>query len=163
MTLRQWIVPLCTGIAGLAAGLLLGGHLERADGAAVAAPAAPAGISASRERPAPPADISLEAIRRVVREELDARAAAGGARETPTVAGPPEDSPPSREQAASAAQAHTLLDAAIARRQWTDDDARSLRAHFHELTSNQQSELLQRFTVAVNQGRLVPETDQVPF
>jgi hypothetical protein len=153
MTRQRWWWPAATGIAGLAAGFLLGGRAP--DGAArpaVSTPAAaPAGGAAGM--------LTAEDVRRVVREELNARTPAGASvASVPAV--PPEITP---AQAAATQQAQAVLDSAIARRSWTEADADAMRETFDELTPDQQSEILRQYAVAVNQGRLVPQTDRIPF
>jgi hypothetical protein len=101
--------------------------------------------------------LTAEDVRRVVREEL---AAQGGgtvaAASTPTA-------PPSAAQAAAASTAQSVLQTAIARRSWTEADADEMRATFDQLTPDQQAEILRQYAVAVNQGRLVPQTERMPF
>jgi hypothetical protein len=38
-----------------------------------------------------------------------------------------------------------------------------LKAEFHQLAPAQQAEIMQRYAMAVNQGRIVPTTDRLPF
>ena len=56
-----------------------------------------------------------------------------------------------------------MLEGAIARRAWTEQDADAMRAVFPDLNGDQQSEILRQYAVAVNQGRLVPQSERVPF
>jgi len=165
MNLRSWLLPACTGLAGLVAGFVLAGRLDHRGDVPDALEVRPGTVIGSDSSDARPnrasATVTLDDIRRVVREEMAAYSP-GGQQHVPQPGGPAAQAL-TREQAAAAAQANAVLDAAISRRQWTDDDAKSLRAQFHELSADQQAELLQRFSVAVNQGRLVPETDQIPF
>jgi hypothetical protein len=74
-----------------------------------------------------------------------------------------EPHPPTPAQTAALARASTLIDSAISRRQFTDADVDALRAEFHQLSAEQQAEVMQRYAVAVNQGRIVPESDRLPF
>jgi hypothetical protein len=149
----RWLLPAATGIAGLAAGFLLGQGRE--------APAIQG--SAAIPPSTPMAALTAEDLRRVVREELAARSA-------PPVASPPAGEPPpvatpetiARESAA-ALQAQSVLDGAIARRTWTEQDADGMREVFGSLSAEQQSEFLRQYAMAVNQGRLVPQTERVPF
>ncbi len=70
---------------------------------------------------------------------------------------------PTAARVASQQRASQLIDGAISRRQWTDADVDSLQTLFHQLTTEQQAEVLRQYAVAVNEGRLVPQTDRLPF
>ena len=157
---RGWL-PIATGLAGLAAGWFLAGRLgaPAETGAAVLPPL---------QLDAPPAfhadgaqGLSLEDLRRVVREELAAAALPGGgkAREA--------ESTPRPEltgvQVAAGQRARQLLDGAIGRGRWSDAEVDAMKGVFDQLTAEQQAEVLQHYATAVNQGRLVPETDRPPF
>jgi hypothetical protein len=61
------------------------------------------------------------------------------------------------------ARAGMVIDSALSRRQFTDADVDALRAEFHQLSSAQQAEVMQRYAMAVNQGRIVPQSDRLPF
>lgn len=99
----------------------------------------------------------------MVREELAAR---GSGTDAPV---PPGESPPAAppevmaRESAAASQAQSVLEVAIARRTWTEQDADSMREVFASLSGEQQAELLRQYAVAVNQGRLIPQTDRIPF
>jgi len=159
MTPRSWMVPAASAVAGLVAGLFIGNF--RGDGAA-----APQGAAAPARVQAAPVDpdqrgVSIEEVRRVVREELaahDRHAASPGQAST---AQPPE--PKSATQETATSRANEVLVAALGRRQWTDGDAAALRSQFYQMTGDDQSEVLRQFSQAVNEGRLTVETDQVPF
>jgi hypothetical protein len=161
---RSWLVPLGTGLGGLAAGwILAAGRYPPASDAPQTATTQPQG-SPIEVRPAvvQSATISLEDVRRVVREELVA------AKVRPAVAGQPagdadEPQPPTPAQTAAMARAGMVIDSALSRRQFTDADVDALRAEFHQLSSAQQAEVMQRYAMAVNQGRIVPQSDRLPF
>jgi hypothetical protein len=110
---------------------------------------------------------SLEDVRQVVREELAGRelirdpvsAAAHASDEKEKR----ESVPATLEQTAAAVEASAVLDSAIARRIWTDGDAERFSEQFERMPADQRMDLLRRFSVAVNQGRLVPQTDRMPF
>lgn len=166
MAPRKWIIPSCTGIGGLVVGLLLGGALPGND------PGESPGISQvpgrsstdgldGRARGESQLTLSLEDVRRVVREELAASNTGSAPAGNPSAADPPE--PPGEAAIAANEDARRVLVAAIARRQWTQADADALRSRFHAMSGADQDELLRQFSMAVNQGRLVVETDQVPF
>jgi hypothetical protein len=162
MRVQDWLLPTATGAVGLVVGFLIARQIDVPEAAAGGEPAAvftPSPTGAAR----PSREISLDDLRRVVREELAARDAGSPARSVVAAAEPAAASPPTPEQTAAAANAQRVLDAAIARRLWTDSDADQLRAHFYSLSPDQQDEILRNFSVAVNQGRLVPETDKIPF
>jgi hypothetical protein len=106
--------------------------------------------------------ISLDDVRRVVREELVAakvRPAGAGQAVVETE----EPQPPTPAQTAALGRASAVLDSALARRQFTDADVDALRAEFHQLSVEQQGEIMQRYAMAVNQGRIVPQSDRLPF
>ena len=158
MPMRHWWLPAATGVAGLVAGILVSGLV----GAGGAAPSA----TVASERSA--GVLTTEDVRRVVREELVARDSTP-ARATPTPgaasAAPAATAPvaPSASQTSAAQQAESILAAAISRRTWTETDAASLREIFHDMSAEQQAETLRQFAVAVNQERLSPQTERIPF
>lgn len=152
MSLRNWGYP-AAGIAGLALGLMMSSMMGGRD----ATMEAPVG-----SRPTPtrgePAALTVEDIRRVVREELAvARSGASQERHADAVAAP------STAQSAAATEARSVLEAAIARRSWDETDADAMREVFANLSGEQQAEFLRQYAMAVNQGRLVPNTERVPF
>jgi hypothetical protein len=143
----RWWLPVITGIAGLAAGVFIG----RDEAVAPPAPSissAPAGVTTA---------LTAEDIRRVVREELASKAAG--------IHAPPPVQPAltTTEQRAAAVQAQSVLDSAIARRSWTEADADALREIFDQMSADQQAEILRQYSLAVNQARLTPRTDRIPF
>jgi hypothetical protein len=164
VTARSWLVPLGTGLGGLAAGwILASGRYPSASELPLTATTqlqgSPVEASPAVVRSA---TISLEDVRRVVREELVA------AKGRPAVAGQiagdaVEPPPPTPAQTAALARADAVLDSALSRRQFTDADVDALRAEFHQLSTEQQAEVMQRYAVAVNQGRIVPQSDRLPF
>lgn len=161
MTTRAWLLALGTGLVGFVAGWM------------VAAPAdVPVAAAYTPQTQGPPHEagpaftsqgtISLDDVRRVVREEL----AAADTRTAPGARGAPDASepePPTPAQTAALARAGMVLDGALSRRQFTEADVDALRAEFHQLAPAQQAEIMQRYAVAVNQGRIVPQTDRIPF
>ena len=150
--LQAWWVPAATGIAGLAAGLFLGG---RGDGPAPAAIPDGAPVTAIVTTAGA---LTAEDIRRVVREELAARSAS-----EPVAAVTARSEPPTAAQDAAGSQARSVLDTAIAKRQWAETDADAMRDVFDKLSPDQQAEIMRQYAQAVNQGRLVPQTDRMPF
>ena len=164
MTARAWLVPLGAGLGGLAAGwILASGRYTPASDAPLSttdeARGAPVEVSSAVSQSA---TISLDDVRRVVREELVAakgRPAVVGQTASDTAESPP----PTPAQTAALARASTLIDSAISRRQCTDADVDALSAEFHPLSTEQQAEVMQRYAVAVNQGRIVPQSDRLPF
>jgi hypothetical protein len=165
MTLRAWLVPLICGVVGVVVGWRL---LPRAEAPATAPAAFAASPIASESAQVPgPAGVSsggltADDVRRVVREEL--AVALRESRTGPLAAGEAvAPVPPTPAQDAALLRANQLLAGAISRRQWTDDDADTLRAELHTLTPEQQGEVLRQYAVAVNQGRIVPQSDRPPF
>ena len=161
---RSWLVPLGTGLGGLAAGwILASGRYTPVSDAPLSTADQPRGSPVEVSPAASPSGtISLDDVRRVVREELVAakgRAAVAGQTAGDTVL--PE--PPTPAQTAALARASTLIDSAVSRRQITDADVDALRAEFQQLSAEQQTEIMQRYAVAVNQGRIVPQSDRLPF
>jgi hypothetical protein len=161
---RSWLVPLGTGLGGLAVGwILASGRYTSESDAPLMTTTQPLG-SPVEVRPAveQSAAISLDDVRRVVREELVA------ARGRPAVAGQSvgdkeEAQPPTLAQTAALGRANMVLDNAISRRQFVDADVDALRAEFHQLSTEQQAEVMQRYAMAVNQGRIIPQSDRLPF
>ena len=159
-SLRTWLVPTVAGFAGLAAGFFI----ARDGGEAGAGPATISADSRTLSEPQlreTTSSFTLDDVRRVVREELDARGVAGGAKsEVPaSLAAALPDS----AQSAASSRASSTLEAALARRSWTEQDSDSLRNDFVDMTSDQRAGWLRQFSVAVNQGRLVPESERSPF
>lgn len=163
MTQGRWWLPIATGLAGLAAGWFLAVHLRAQPEAGTAAFAAPIGATSSDDRPRAAQGPTLEDLRRVVREELAAAGASAGAGRSPGSDPTPSSPEPTDAQVAAGQGAHQVLDGAIARGRFTDNDIDALKDVFHQLTTQQQAEVLQRYAVAVNQGRIVPETARLPF
>ena len=147
--IQKWLLPAVTGVAGFTAGLLVG--VQRAD-----APAAVFTTGSSASQPG----LTADDVRRVVREELAARGSVAADVKPAALPLPP---PVSAQQVAAASQAQSVLEGAIARRAWTEQDADAMRAVFPDLNGDQQSEILRQYAVAVNQGRLVPQSERVPF
>lgn len=147
---RKWLLPAATGLAGLAAGFMLGSHQGEPD-----APALSSAVTTATG-----AALTAEDVRRVIREELAVRAPDSGPAQK--VAAPPAPAVTAREAAASS-RAQSVLEIAIARRVWTEQDADAMREAFPELNRDQQAEFLRQYALAVNQGRLVPQTERVPF
>jgi hypothetical protein len=157
MSPRDWMLPVTACLAGLGIGLVIPRGTEAtrpavlpADTATRAPAASPASASAS---------FTLDDIRHVVREEIMAHESESGV--APPVAESARAAPP--PPSAAEARAAATLDAAIARRVWTEADAEALRADFTELSAAQRAEWLRQYSVAVNQGRLVPETERGPL
>jgi hypothetical protein len=158
MAMRQGWLPAATGVAGLAAGVLLSGWW----GGEGAAPLA----QAARERVA--GSLTVEEVRHVVREELAAHGAAP-TRGTPPPLGATSEMAvlapalPTASQTSATQQAESILAAAISRHTWAETDADALRGIFHDMSADQQAETLRQFAMAVNQGRLTPQTERIPF
>jgi hypothetical protein len=164
MTTRDWLVPSLTGLVCLAAGMYLASDPDNPDDVAQRRQIQPQFSNAARmdprDRERIAMEISVDELRRVVREEL----AAHDASRARAVDAPREDAEqPTPAQVVATAEAQAVLDAALARRTWTNGDAEALRERIDELTADQRMELLRKFSVAVNQGHLVPQTDQIPF
>ena len=163
-TARSWLVPLGTGLGGLAAGWILASGRYAPESPELLTTTTQTQGSPVEVSPAvsQPGTISIDDVRRVVREELVAskgRTAVAGQAASDMV----EPPPPTSAQTAALARASSLLDSAISRRQFTDADVDALRAEFHQLSTEQQTEVMQRYVVAVNQGRIVPQSDRLPF
>ena len=158
--LRSWTLVTAGLAGGLAAGLLLAPFV--ATNAAVPIPQAVRVATTSTEAtPCPQwsfAMISAE-VRRVTREELAAFEQSLGRTHEP-LADPRNVDP---MQVAALARAHTILDRAIGRRQWTDADADSLRAEMAGLPASQRTEIVRQLSLAINQGQVTPESDRLPF
>lgn len=155
-------MPAATGLAGLAAGLMINapGGSESDPGPA---PAVVFSTEGSRSAPSVQVPVTIDDLRRVVREELAAQRTS-----TPPRAAdhdPLAESTASSvaEQDAAARQARAVLDAAISRRSWTAADRDALHAQFPAMSPAQRQEWLQQYAQAVNQDRLVPDLEQPPF
>jgi len=148
---RHWMLPAATGIAGLAAGWHLGSGREEVQLAALH----PAGQA---NTPSTADGLTPDDVRRVIREELARRDG------SPEIPAPPAPATiPNAKEAAAASQAQSVIEAAISRRAWTEADADAMRDVFPAMNPDQQGEVLRQYSQAVNQGRLIPQTDRVPF
>jgi len=164
MTTPAWSIALATGVAGFAAGWLVAappGAPPAASSFVLSAPVpAPDLAREPHQAPTPRDGISLDDVRRVVREEL-AAAGTGGSAAAPASQEAADE--PSPAQLEAMGRASTVLDGALARRLFTEADRDSMRAEFHQLSPRQQTEIMRRYSVAVNQGRIVPESEWLPF
>ena len=164
---RSLLLPFSVGLAGLAglaAGWILASWFNAAPG--------PASMPLDGAQDPPvvtsptvaSGSITLDDLRRVVREELATAARTAGAQARTVVEDVPDDAVrPTPEQDAAHSRINQLLDAAISRRSWTEADVDAMRAEFHQLTADQQAEVMRRYAMAVNEGRIVPQSDRVPF
>ena len=166
MPLPKWLVPAATGLAGLVAGLLIN-HSAESDPAAPGRESAavfPGATAAPASATAPSvAPVTLEDLRRVVREELAAMPQAGASQGGGDPALQDSSALSIAEQNTAATQARAVLDAALSRRSWTDDDREALHAQFPVMSAAQRDEWLQQYAQAVNQGRLIPDSERPPF
>jgi hypothetical protein len=80
-----------------------------------------------------------------------------------TPAAPDPSEPPPPERVVAAGEAHEVLDGAIARGRFTDEDAAKLRDRLRAVTDEDRFELLRSFSVAVNDGRLRVEAGPLLF
>jgi hypothetical protein len=164
---RSLLLPFSVGLAGLAglaAGWILASRFIAAPGPAFM-PLEGAEDSPVLTSPtAASGPITLDDLRRVVREELAAAARTPGAQVRTEAEDVPDDAVrPTPEQDAALSRINQLLDAAISRRNWTEADVDAMRAEFPQLTADQQAEVMRRYAMAVNQGRIVPQSDRLPF
>lgn len=162
MSLRDWLLPAATGIAGLVAGLLIGGG--ETEQRSVASPST-AVFPGTRETAtsAPPTSVTLEDLRRVVREELAAHLPEAQGQPAPQPRFENSTATSEAEQQAAATQARAMLDAALARRSWTEEDRHAILPHVMAMSPAQREEWLLQYVQAVNQGRLVPDSERPPF
>jgi len=163
MASRQWLMPAATGLTGLVAGFLMGGHTGESPSTGDASPHVvvyPRADSTSTQLPAS-GPVTLDDLRRVVREELAALPAAGAVRGGHDVESAVAE--PTPEQDFAADQARAVLGSALSRRSWTDADRDALAPQFAAMSPAQREEWLQQYVQAVNQGRLVPESELPPF
>jgi hypothetical protein len=177
---RAWLLPMGAGITGLLVGMLiaqtamrqpapqpeLGGQMSAIGNAQTAAPIDTAGAVEV---------VSLTDIRLSIRQELATYASSlkladGNDADKSRITDQSnsgndhqEAIQPNPAQLAAASRAHSIVDTAIAQRQWTERDADRFRSEFDSLTHEQSAEILQKFAVAINRGQLVPQTDRIPF
>jgi hypothetical protein len=122
-------------------------------------PTAPARASADA-RPAPVCVARLSELDlQRLRDEV--AAAVKPAAPEPAAAKPAPATPP--ERGAATTDAHQVIDAAVARGRWTDDDAQQLRNVLAPLPPDEQFEVTRSLAVAVNSGSLRIETLGAPF
>jgi hypothetical protein len=115
--------------------------------------------------------ITAAEIRQIVRDELASNASSAKStdgvianrhvdQQTPG-SGEKTTTPATISQVASASKMRSMVDAAIARRQWTESDVTQLRGELDSLTAEQRSELIQKIVVAINRGEMIPQTEQL--
>jgi len=161
MASRNWLMPAATGFAGLVAGFLIGDRAGEPQSTGVAGSPVvvyPGTASTAAQPSASP--VTLDELRRVVREELAALPASGAPRSGGSDA---VEIAPSPEQNLAADQARAVLGSALSRRSWTDADREALAPQFAAMSSAQRTDWLQQYALAVNQGRLVPDSELPPF
>ncbi len=143
-------VMLACAVAGLIG--YLAGRVSQpaAETGAIAAPVAAAPAPRSPVRPERPVIPAAPRPRPVTQAPEDAAAAPAG-----------EQGPAADPRAAAAARA--VVDAALARGAWTDDDAAALRPHLRTLSAEQRDALLATLFPAVNEGRVRLETSGPPI
>jgi hypothetical protein len=154
MSLRDWLVPAATGLAGLAAGFLIAENRSMPAIPAVILPHVTEDVADARPAAVP---VTLDDLRRIVREELAAMRASHGPEAQESAAESPAD------QDAAATQARAVLDAALSRRSWTETDREALAHQFVLMSPAQRDEWMQKYAQAVNQGRLIPDSERPPF
>lgn len=169
--MRTWILAFGCSVGGVAAGLLLAQLIpvqgdepaqhvpvSRAQSVLTASAAGNeceklAGLSAAiradmREELAP----LLEMLQQNVADSGEPGAARhGDAEELPDTPNPAFD------------RASSVVQNAESYSQWTDRDADLLRAEMNQLSAKERTEILRRLSVAINQGRITPETERIPF
>ena len=148
MRLRDFLIPLLAGAACLAAGWYLG--------AAGESDAQTAGVKETRDRRATSAPVAstltdYQDCPQFVPKDETVRATVASQRM------------PTKEQAAASMQAHAVLDAAISRRVWTDEDAEAFTGYFDDLSAEEKVATLRKFTMAINQQLVKADTERMPF
>lgn len=168
--MRTWILAFCCSVGGVAAGLLLAQwipaqgepmqHFAVSGGQPVVAASAAgneceklAGLSATiradmRAELAP----FIEMLQQNIADSSEPGAARHG-----DDADLPETPNPAFDRASSVVQN------AESYSQWTDRDADLLRAEMNRLSAKERTEILRRLAVAINQGRITPETERIPY
>jgi len=159
MALRDWLVPTATGIAGLIAGLLINGAPDSAGESG--APATVFSGTPTTTDGSSAVPVTLDDLRRVVREELAALPAGAAGRQDGAADGTVAAATP--DQSLAADQARAVLEAAVSRRSWTDADRDALAPQFVAMSAEQRNEWMLQYAQAVNQGRLVPDSERPPF
>jgi hypothetical protein len=149
--------------AGLVVGLLI---------ARVAWPAPPREPAHAADAASAPRDqgvtrAELEAIVRELRADRTSGAAtaAATAQAAPLAAPQPatddESAAPSAEAMTAAADAHDVVERAIASGEWTEGDVEQLRAFESSLTSEDRNLILGALVAAINDQRLTPTTPRL--
>jgi len=160
MAMPRWLVPAATGLAGLVAGFLIGVRVSEPPSAVEASPRLVVLPGASGTQLPSAEPVTLDDLRRVVREELAALPDGTGA---PADGNDGASALPTLEQNQAAGHASAVLDAALARRSWTESDREALAERFADMSPAQRDEWMQKYAQAVNQGRLVPDSEGTPF
>jgi hypothetical protein len=161
---------LVTGAVGFAAGrgtapaspqdeVLLALKEQSARMDALSARVAGGGGRCAAASPVDPVMIRAE-VARAVREELAASPKASGQARTEP---PAERPPPAPESVAAAEQATRLVDAALQRRQWGDEQAREVRRLMARLDDEQRRALLIRISTAINTRQVEVTTRGPPY
>ena len=153
-------------VIAVAAGAFVVGRLIPRDTAApstppLAQPMAGAAPAASRTAGSSARTLDqrqLDAIRRAVRDEVNAaiaeRDAEHSAEEPPAA---DESTPETPGNLAAAASAQALVEAARRSRRWKREDAASLRSAIAKMNAAQRDEILSTLIPAVNRGEIKPD------
>ena len=104
-------------------------------------------------------------LRRILREELAQAAPSSAASPLSPDAGaePQAQEPPSSEALDAEQRAQDLVDGALARRNWTNDDAAAMRSLLGRVTAEQREDLLGALIPAMNDGRVKNLASGSPF
>ena len=157
-----------SALAGVFIGSSMSLHLERA----------PRGSASAESRPLPAAtsprlesiaacysreiDALRADLRNILREEL-AQAGRLGPVTSDAGSKPSEPEPPSPDALDAELRAHGLIDAALARRTWTKEDAFAMRSLLGQVTAAQREDLLVKLIPAMNDGRVKNLVPGAPF
>lgn len=169
--MRTWVLAFCCSVCGVAAGLFLAQWLP-VSGEVMPRPSVStvppiSATSATGNECEKLADLSAT-IRKDMRAELAPLAkmlqqknivdsSAPGITQNGEGAELEETPSPAFDRAISVVQS------AESYSQWTDRDADLLRAEMNRLSTKERTEILRRLSVAINQGRITPETERIPF
>lgn len=168
--MRAWLVPSLTGALGIVVGLSFAALREPRHTATESGVPIQAHPFAARSQ-----DGAVNNVAGVARESemtpRDSHAQTAMKPEQTSVDSIVHVEPPTPDHStddettlsAAAQQAIATVEAAIIRGSWTANDAAILRTEFYALPRIRQEELLQALIVAVNQDRVVIETQHFPF
>lgn len=161
--MRSVLLSGLTGCVGLVVGASLASNWNRHTPLA-GPPVSPPSLGGEPAVARSADDAELDSrLRRVISEEFARRDAAAAANAERPATPAAIATLPSPEVMAQSARANEVLDAAITRLSWTNQDASEFRRAISSLSGAERRSLMRKFARAVNEQNMRLETDGPPF